>query len=186
MTRRHVPIRDPSSCSWIRLGVLTTHATRAAGGSNADDMTDALRDLPVVLIKENTSSMWDREEQVIRQNPDVIVSHLSCLLDERMANADQALEEHLFAVAAHRLTLFLGYVGTANPRTRFLVYSRSHFAEDDAARWVGDVVARFPMLKGRVSTMSMPGGRASATFRDPATAQMLRTRVRDILDTQPR
>ena len=126
--------------------------------------------------------MWHREEQVIRQNPDVIVSHLSCLLDERMANADQALEEHLLEVAANRLTLVLGYVGTANPRTRFLVYSRSHFAQnDDAAKWIGDVVARFPMLKGRVFTMSMPGGRASATFRDPATAQMLRTKVRDIL-----
>ena len=162
-------------------------ATSAAGGTNADDVSDALRDLPVVVFKENTSSMWHREEQVIRQNPDLIVSHLSCLLDERMANADPALEEHLFALAAHRLTLFLGYVGTANPRTRFLVYSRTHFAEnDDAAEWVGDVVARFPMLKGRVSTMSMPGGRASATFRDPATAQMLRTKVRDILGIQPR
>ena len=157
-------------------------ATAAAGGTNADDVSDALRDLPVVLIKENTSSMWDREEQVIRQNPDLIISHLSCLLDQRMANADQALEEHLIAVAANRLTLFFGYLGTANPRTRFLVYSRRHFAEKDAAgAWVGDVVARFPMLKGRVFTMSMPGGRASATFRDSATAQILRTQIKEIL-----
>ena len=157
-------------------------ATKAAGGTNADDISDALRDLPVVLFKENTSSMWHREEQVIRQNPDLIVSHLSCLLDERMANADQALEDHLFAVAANRLTLFFGYLGTANPRTRFVVYSRSRFAEKDAAdEWVGDVVARFPMLKGRVFTMSMPGGRASATFRDPATAQMLRTQIKELL-----
>ena len=35
-------------------------ATSAAGSSNADDMTDALGDLPVVLIKENTSAMWDQ------------------------------------------------------------------------------------------------------------------------------
>ena len=126
--------------------------------------------------------MWLREEQVIRQNPDLIVSHLSCLLDERMANADPALEEHLFAVAANRLTLFFGYLGTANPRTRFLVYSRSHFAEKDAAiAWVGDVVGRFPMLKGRLFTMSMPGGRASATFRDAATAKMLRTQIKELL-----
>jgi hypothetical protein len=158
-------------------------ATKAAGLTNADDITHALqRDLDVVLVKENTSSMWDREEQVIRQNPDLIVSHLSCLLDERMANADEALEEHLFQVAASRLTLFLGYVGTANPRTRFLVYSRGRFAEQDKAdKWVGDVEARFPMLKGRVHTFSMPGGRASATFRDPPTAQMLLTQVRELL-----
>ena len=158
-------------------------ATRKAGLTNADDITHALqRDLPVVLVKENTSSMWDREEQVIRQNPDLIVSHLSALLDERMANADEALEAQLFDVAAYRLTLFLGYVGTANPRTRFLVYSRSRFAEkDNADKWVGDVEARFPKLKGRVSTFSMPGGRASATFRDPATAQMLLTQVKELL-----
>ncbi len=157
-------------------------ATKAAGGTNADDVSDALRDLPVVLFKENTSSMWHREEQVIGQNPDLIISHLSCLLDQGLVNADQALEDHLFAVAANRLTLFFGYLGTANPRTRFLVYSRRHFAEKDAAaKWVGDVVARFPMLKGRVFTMSMPGGRANATFRDPATAQMLRTQVKELL-----
>ena len=157
-------------------------ATKAAGDTNADDISEALRDLPVVLIKENTSSMWVREEQVIRQNPDLIVSHLSCLLDERMANADEALEVHLFDVAANRLKLFFGYVGTANPRTRFLVYSRSRFDEkDDADAWVGEVVARFPMLKGRVSTISMPGGRASATFRDAATAQMLRAQVKELL-----
>jgi hypothetical protein len=99
-----------------------------------------------------------------------------------MAHADEALEKHLFAVAANRLTLFLGYVGTANPRTRFLVYSRSQFAEKDVAgKWVGDVEARFPMLKGRVFTMSMPGGRESATFRDPATSQMLLTQVKELL-----
>jgi serine/threonine protein kinase len=157
-------------------------ATEAAGGTNADDVSDALRDLPVVLFKENTSSMWHREEQVMQQNPDLIISHLSCLLDQRLVNVDQALEEHLFAVAANRLTLFFGYLGTANPRTRFLVYSRTRFAEKEGAdRWTDDVVARFPRLKGRVFTMSMPGGRASATFRDPATARMLRARVKELL-----
>ena len=157
-------------------------ATKAAGNTNADDISEALRDLPVVLIKENTGSMWVREEQVIRQNPDLVVSHLSCLLDERMANADQPLEDHLFDVAANRLKLFLGYLATANPRTRFVVYSRSRFDEKAKAdAWVEEVVARFPMLKGRVSTFSMPGGRASATFRDAATAQMLRTQVRELL-----
>jgi serine/threonine protein kinase len=157
-------------------------ATQAAGATNADDVSDALRDLPVVMFKENTSSMWHREDQVIRENPDLIISHLSCLLDERMANADEALEEHLFALAANRLTLFFGYLGAINPRTRFLVYSRRHFADNGAGdAWVGDVVARFPKLKGRVFTMSMPGGRASATFRDPATAAMLRTQVKAFL-----
>ena len=157
-------------------------ATAAAGGTNADDVSDALRELPVVVYKENTSSMWHREEHVRRQNPDLIIGHLSCLLDARKANADQALEDHLFAVAESRLTLFFGYIATTNPRTRFLIYSRRHFATREvASAWVNDVVARFPLLRGRLFTMSMPGGRASATFRDPATARLLREQVHEIL-----
>jgi hypothetical protein len=157
-------------------------ATDAAGGTNADDVSDALTDLPLVVYKENTSSMWHREEHVRRQNPDLIISHLSCLLDARQANTDQALEDHLFALAEARLTLFFGYIGTTNPRTRFLVYSRRHFATKElTTAWMSGVVARFPTLQGRVYLMSMPGGRASATFRDPATARMLRDQVKAIL-----
>jgi len=156
-------------------------ATAKAGGTNADDLSDALADLPVILHKESTSSMWHREEQVRRQNPDLVISHLSCLLDARQADND-ALEEHLFDLAQQRLTLVFGYLGTANPRTRFLIYSRSHFATQELANaWVGNVVARFPQLEGRLYTMSMPGGRASATFRDPATARMFRDQVKAIL-----
>ena len=159
-------------------------ATEAAGGTNADDLSDALADLPVILHKESTSSMWHREEQVRRQNPDLVISHLSCLLDARKADND-ALEEHLFDLAQQRLTLFFGYLGTSNPRTRFLIYSRSRFATPELANaWVGNVVARFPHLEGRLHTMSMPGGRAAATFRDPATARMFRDQVKAILVLQ--
>jgi hypothetical protein len=35
-------------------------------------------------------------------------------------------------------------------------------------------------LKGRLFVMRVPGSE-SATFRDPATAELLRTRVREIL-----
>ena len=124
--------------------------------------------------------MWHREDEVRRQNPDLIISHLSSLLEARAADA--AIEERLFDVAERRLTLFLGYIATDNPRTRFMVYSRGHFATADVeASWVTSVVARFPQLSGRLFTLPVPGGRASATFRDPPTAQMLRDRVKDIL-----
>ena len=159
-------------------------ATEAAGGTNADDLSDALAGLPVILHKESTSSMWHREEQVRQQNPDLVISHLSCLLDARKADTD-ALEEHLFDLAQRRLTLFFGYLGTSNPRTRFLIYSRGRFATPELANaWVGNVVARFPHLEGRLHTMSMPGGRATATFRDPATARMFRDQVKAILVLQ--
>ena len=154
--------------------------TEEAGGTNADDLSDALADLPVILHKESTSSMWHREEQVLRQNPDLVISHLSCLLDARKADND-ALEEHLFSLAERRLTLFFGYLGT-NPRTRFLIYSRGKFATPELEKtWVGGVVARFPHLQGRLHTMSVPGGRESATFRNPATARMFREQVKAIL-----
>ena len=65
--------------------------------------------------------MWHREEQVRQVNPDLMISHLSCLFDVRMAKNDEELHDHLFGVAENRLMLFFGYIGSVNPRTRFLV-----------------------------------------------------------------
>jgi hypothetical protein len=156
--------------------------TLAAGGTNADDVSDALRDLDVVTYKENTSPMWHREEQVRGENPDLIISHLSSLYDVRMAKADDETAANFFHAAETRLTLFLGYLSVTNPRARFLVYSRGQFATKESEEvWLGDVIARFPRLKGRLFVMPVPGGSESATFRDPATAELLRTRVRAIL-----
>jgi hypothetical protein len=156
--------------------------TLAAGGTNADDVSDALRDLPVLTLKENTSPMWHREEQVREQNPELVISHLSCFLDARMAEANSPLADHLFDIAQDRLLGFFGYLAAANPRTRFLVYSRGRVwatAETEAG-WMRDVAARFPGLNGRLFKMIVPG-RSSTTFRDPETAQLLRTRVQEIL-----
>ena len=159
--------------------------TFAAGGTNADDITDALHDLPVAIQKENTSAMWHREEQVVRQNPDLIVSHLSCLLDERFAEPERQgpLFDHLFALAKMRLVGVFGFVAAANPRTRFLVYSRGAFAPPgSAAVFVSDAETRFPLLRGRVHTFSVPRGADGATFRDPETARLIRDEVRRILE----
>jgi hypothetical protein len=155
--------------------------TAAAGGTNADDITDALRDLPVVIEKENTSATWHREDQVLRANPDLIVSHLSALLDERVAQGQEAIQEHIFSNASDRLLLFFGYVAGANARTRFLVYSRGAFTDPVvAAQWVKDWERRLPAMRGRLYAFSVPGDR-QATFRDPDTAHILRERVAGIL-----
>jgi hypothetical protein len=74
--------------------------TGASGGTNADDITDALRDMPVVIEKENTSATWHREDQVLRANPDLIVSHPSALVDERVAQGQEAVQEHIFTNAS--------------------------------------------------------------------------------------
>jgi len=155
--------------------------TAASGGTNADDITDALRDLPVAIEKENTSATWHREDQVLRANPDLIVSHLSALLDERMAQGQEAIQEQLFSNASDRLLLFFGYVAGTNARTRFLVYSRGAFTDPEvAAQWVKDWETRLPAMRGRLHTFSVPGDR-QATFRDADTARILRERVAAIV-----
>ena len=158
--------------------------TFAAGGTNADDITDALQQLPVAIQKENTSAMWHREEQVVRQNPDLIVSHLSCLLDARVGEPAQEgpVFDHLFTLAGNTLVGVYGYVGSANPRTRFLVYSRGAFSTPDkAALFVANAETRFPALRGRLHTINIPGDPDKATFRDPETARLIRDRVKAIL-----
>ena len=151
--------------------------TFASGGTNADDITDALRDLPVAIEKENTSATWHREDQVLRANPDLVVSHLSALLDERVAQGQEAIQEHNFNNASTRLLLFFGYVAATNARTRFLIYSRTAFTDADvAAQWVKDWETRLPAMRGRLHTFDVPGD-DQATFRDAETARILRERV---------
>jgi serine/threonine protein kinase len=154
--------------------------TFAAGGTNADDVTDVLRDLPVAILKENTSPAWRREKQVIAENPDLIISHLSCLFDQRVSSVAE-IYEHLFDAAQNRLLVFFAYVAAANPRTRFIVYSRGRIVQAGGeAAWVTSWEGRLPALRGRLHAFSMPGG-DTATFRDPATGQLLKKRVSDVL-----
>ena len=48
------------------------------GGSNADDITTVLKDLPIQIFKETTNREWNRHEQVVSDiQPDLIVMHLS-------------------------------------------------------------------------------------------------------------
>jgi hypothetical protein len=155
--------------------------TLAEGGTNADDVTDALRDLRVAIRKENTSAAWHREEQVVGENPDLIVSHLSCLLDARVGEGQPAVSDHLFDVAENRLLVFLAYVAARNPRTRFIVYSRSVFqTHGGEEQWVATQVARLPVLRDRLNAFIVPGGR-EASFREPHTRQLLRARVAQVL-----
>ncbi|HYN10615.1 MAG TPA: serine/threonine-protein kinase [Vicinamibacterales bacterium] len=154
--------------------------TAAAGGTNADDVTDILRGLPVGIRKENTSPVWHREEQVIAENPDLIISHLSCLFDQRVSS-DKEVYEHLFDMAQNRLLVFFAYVAAANPRTRFIVYSRGRIVQAGGeAAWVANWEGRLPALRGRLHAFSMPGG-DMATFRDPATGELLKNRVIEVL-----
>ncbi len=149
--------------------------TRKNGGTNADDITDIISDLPIVIEKENTSPFWHREDQVLRENPALIVIHRSCFADATVGVDPQS---PALQVADKKLDSFLGYVGLGNPSTKFLVYTRR---AGDPAPWVSDLQKRFPQLTGRIVVLPIAGGAEHATFRDPNTAKMVRQNVKSML-----
>jgi Protein kinase domain len=150
--------------------------TRQAGGTNADDITDTLRDLPVELHKETTSALWHREDEVLKQRPALIMMHLSSFA-EPTPDGTTPLQPN----AQERTRSFIGYVGLAEPMTRFVVYSRGLAGENERAEWVANTERRFPAVKGRVQVLHVPG-EERATFRDLQTQASVRDLVKRLLN----
>ncbi len=149
--------------------------TRKNGGTNADDITDIISDLPIVIEKENTSPLWHREDQVLRESPALIVIHRSCFADAAVGFDPQSTAA---LVADKKIESFLGYISLGNPSTKFLVYTRR---SGDQSSWTADMEKRFPQLAGRIHAVTVRGGPEHATFRDPETAKMVRENVKSIL-----
>ncbi len=179
---------DQSAPQYVIVLMDSTHplriydpATIAEGGTNADDLTNILRDLPVVLSKENTNKTWNRETEVLQQNPDLIVAHRSLFYDATLGG-DPEFAQLTYPMAADKFDMFMGYIGQGNPRTRFLVYSRGSWDGDPQVRqrWVESVESRFPALRGRVTAWQVPLDRA--TFRDPTTAAEIRAQVEALME----
>jgi serine/threonine protein kinase len=153
--------------------------TRKTGGTNADDLTDLLRDLPVTLVKENTNVLWHREAQVLKEKPDLIVIHRSCFFDATYF-PEAELSNRTYPFAADKLEIFVGFVGANLLTARFLVYSsRSWKDEGELAIWVSNLEQRFPVLKNRVRAWSVPLDRTS--FRHPKTGAEVKALIRDLL-----
>ncbi len=146
--------------------------TRADRGTNSDDITDTLGDLPLAIHKETTSASWRREEQVLRQNPALVMLHLSSFAPPHDGSGPVVL----IPEAEERTRTFMAFIGLGNPTTRFIVYTRSYSTPELRQAWVSETEQRFPALKGRVEMLNIPGS-WSATFRDPATRQLVRERV---------
>lgn len=157
--------------------------TRKNRGTNADDLTDIIRDLPVVIHKETVSSTWHRENEVLKQRPDLVVIHRSCLYDDTNLN-DPDFAEHLYTLAESKLVGFLGYIGIGNPYTKFIVYSRGFGDESYLLRWTSEVERRFPSLKGRVTAWIVPKKGEYATFRDPNTASEIKNLIKSMLNLE--
>ncbi|MDP9177378.1 MAG: serine/threonine protein kinase [Gemmatimonadota bacterium] len=158
-------------------------ATLRAGGMNADDLTELLRDQPLVLVKEATGSRWDREEQLLSQTPDLIVAHRSTFYDATLlgdSTLDNKYFAQLYAPAADKFESLLGYVARANRHTRFIVYSRGSWkTEADARAWIGTVERRFPAITGRLTVYKVPLDRA--TFRNETTGGEIKALALDVL-----
>jgi hypothetical protein len=165
--------------------------TRKNSGTNADDLNDLLRDLPIEIHKETLGSTWDREDQILKQRPDLIVIHRSALFHSLNLELgfgyrpfddpeQQARAERIYEMVDGKLMAFFGYLALGDPQTKFLVYSRGtggQWPEEDQTAWVAEVEGRFPQLKGRVFTMKVPVGPEGASFRDPDTGRMIRQHV---------
>jgi len=149
--------------------------TRKAGGTNADDLTDVLRDLPVRLVKENTNASWHREYEVLQETPALIVAHRSCFYDATMLG-DASRQTEFVNLSWDKFEAFAGLVAQANPRTKVLTYSRGSWADEASrAKWVASMEQRFPPLRGRIDAMRVPLDRA--TFRNPQTGADIRKLV---------
>ena len=148
-------------------------ATLQSGGTNADDITDVLHDLPVRIVKETTSWLWRREAEVVNEHPALVVMHRSCFYT--FPDSDSRIAD-LYPHADDKLVAFIGYLATVNPRVKFIVYSRHSWEKDvDAEKWKEGATNRFPALAGRLETWRVPLDRA--TFRHPLTGQELRNSV---------
>jgi hypothetical protein len=149
--------------------------TLKIGGTNADDITDVLRDLPVKLVKETTSGVWRREAQVIGEHPALIIIHRSCF-----DTYPESMNGDVYPLVDNKLVAFMGYVATLNPNTKFIVYSRHSWEDAGAsAKWRQDAVERFPVLTGKIATWRVPLDRA--TFRNALTGQELKDSVEQTL-----
>jgi len=180
-------------------------STRERSGTNADDLNELLRDLPISIHKETVGATWDREDQVRQQSPDLVLVHRSAFFhamnlefgfgypgDE--SGHDLPHASRLYELADIRLISVLGYLGRAHHGTRFIVYSRGsgpdNFEEERGRdAWLQKVEGRFPFLKGRVTPLLVPGGTSGGSFEDPETARMFRQQVQRLLglaqDGQP-
>jgi len=87
----------------------------------------------------------------------------------------------------------LNSVALGNPRTKFIVYSRTFGDRSAQAQWTDNLENRFPQLKNRIITLQIDGDRpgtslkevlTKASFRNPDAAALVKSAVRRVLDLQ--
>jgi hypothetical protein len=171
--------------------------TRKNAGTNADVLNDLLRDLPIEIHKETLGSRWDREDQVLKQRPDLIVIHRSAFFHSINLELGygyppygdpviEARSERVYEIVIEKLMAFFGYVGLGDPHTKFLVYSRGApsegWVEEKQRDFLAQIEGRYPHLQGRVFTFQvLRDADGNASFRDPRIGDAIREKIVGIL-----
>jgi hypothetical protein len=193
---------------WRRDPVIVLMDTIAEGGvydkdniglarSNAKEVAKVLEDkdlLPSRTLTEVPIDLgWHREAYVLALRPDLVIIHRSAFFHaiNWVLKLDKTKEEKkwqaVYDECDHQLRMFIAFVGTREPRTKFLVYSRgtdTKWLEPGyQSQWRMEIEADYPELEGRISTMTIPAPdeKTPASFRNPKTAKELRDRVKAIL-----
>jgi hypothetical protein len=166
--------------------------TRKNSGTNADDLSNALANLPAVFHKEMIGAAWSREEQVIRQLPDIILIHRSAFAHALKSEftpdpnittpqsdpfTDKVFYTRLINLGRDKLEAMLGIFAKTMPNTHFVVYSRD-WSKSSQQRWLDAAYLRFPNLAGRITTFELERVDGKASFRVPQTIDRIQTLVR--------
>jgi hypothetical protein len=166
--RKHVVIMDGKLPD-----IVYDPRTREEGGSNADDIDSALKDIDGIRIDtESTSLQWSREDDVIAEKPDLIIMHASCFYSQTRASNDNRKLLSCMRVMGQEIRRL-------QLNTQFIIYSRGIQAEADIrgmTRYYEGALG----LRGRVVLFCFEK-LGLATFRDVNTRRRLKSLVRRLL-----
>ena len=179
------------------------------GRSNAKELYDLfqreIKEIPPENIDEQSVGLnWKRKSKVRSLRSDLVVIHRSVFYHPAAAalgfpypdefNTHEEYEQFKLRyeiLGDHPLREFLDDIGTAEPRTKFLIYSRgtdtNWLSDEYRLTWTKEVEDQYPALKGRIATMLIEAEKNGTnvinggTFRNPRNRDALLKRVREIL-----
>jgi hypothetical protein len=169
--------------------------TRRKSGTNADVLSDILADLPVTTQKETIGSTWDREAQILKQHPSLVLIHRSAFFHSMNQDLGVGYPEgtedyseefqRLYQIADNKLVALLGFLASQRGQMTFLVYSRGTGGgwtdPEYRERWIHQAEGRFPELANKIIAIAVPGGTEEGSFRREDVAELIRSHVQEIL-----
>lgn len=153
----------------------SSHPTRvydkeilAAGGTNADVISDILLDLPIRRQRETIGPSWHRDEEILKFQPYLIIIHFSGF-NQGYQNTPRV-----------RLKSFINFFAESD--TRFLIYSRREeiILRHEVDSLLADTYVLHSKLKSRIDVFGVIDY-GSWSWLNPITANALKLRVKEIL-----